>query len=184
MPAQHFHPACAIVALVCVGLGACRGESADEIVSKPSVLAEGSAQGTLYWDVDPNGDTRVVVKDEKGTVVRQGVTGQLAFTTKSEPKAQTVDLKVDEDTGVARADGPDLEGLTQMKYTLIVNGKPRTGVLHLPETGTKGLVETATRNVAPSEVAGPHGGTIQIVGEQRYEVVANAESREMRGAGS
>ena len=179
MPASHVCHAGAFVALVGLAVTGCRTESAEQIVSKASVLAEEDTQGTLYWEIDARGDTLLVVKDDKREVVKHGVTGQLLFTTAA-GSPQMVELKSDEDTGIVRADGPDLKGLTEVKYTLIVNGKTRTGALHLPEAGTEGLVKTAKQNEATTEVAASHGGTVQLVGEHRYEVVADAESGETR----
>jgi hypothetical protein len=157
----------------------CRGATAEDVIQRESTLAEKTDQGTLYWDVKSNGSTELVIKDAAGNVVTSGVTGQVAY----EPLGGVdpeVALEAKGDTGVWLADGPDLDDeLTLVSYTLIVKGRPWTGTLHVPSDGTEGLVETAKLN-AVAEVKGPHGGTIQVLGKQRFEVVADAGSAQMR----
>lgn len=162
-----------------VSVAACSKPTAQDIVERDSTVAEGSAQGTLYWDVKSNGQTALVIKDSKGSVVKHGVTGQLSFEPLSGSDPE-VSLEAKDDTGVWVADGPRLDDeLTLVDYALIVDGRPWTGALHLPRTGTAGLRETA-RLSAGVDVRGTHGGTIQVIGKARYEVLADSASAQMR----
>jgi hypothetical protein len=81
----------------------------------------------------------------------------------------------DAKTGLLVGAGPKLEAdLTEVGYTVTVDGKPWTGTLHLPPGGTAELVANA-RAAADLNLegkVGPHGGVIQVVGDDRFEIVA------------
>jgi hypothetical protein len=171
----RFSVSCAL-ALLAMG---CRGATAEDVIERESTLAAKTDVGTLYWDVESSGKADLVIKDSAGQIVKSGVTGQVAY----EPLGGVdpeVALEAKGDTGVWHADGPDLDDeLTLLRYSLIVKGRPLTGSLHVPKAGTKGLVENAKLNVV-AYVKGEHGGAIQVVGEQRFEVVADADSSQTR----
>jgi hypothetical protein len=63
----------------------------------------------------------------------------------------------------------------------VEGGAAMKGTLHLPRGGTSELAENA-RAAAKLRVAktGPHGGKVQIVGDDRIEIVANPEGGEAR----
>jgi hypothetical protein len=87
---------------------------------------------------------------------------------------------MDAKTGVLVAAGPKLEAdLTEVSYTLTVSGKPWSGVMHVPVGGTTALVASAKATAEvklTDETVGPHGGTIQVVGNDRLEMVADADT--------
>lgn len=170
----------ALCMVLCGASLGCKEASAAELIKEKSTLPERNQDGTVHWNVKSNGDTRVVVTDNDGNVVKEGVTGQLTFKPEAGKDAHNVNLESDPDTGVLRANGPGLDhGVTEVRYALLVNGKARTGALVLPESGTKGLRDSADAAETSGE-AGPHGGTIQVVGKQRYEVLGDSESGEVR----
>lgn len=151
--------------------------SAEDVVKDDATLAEAFAGGTLHWNIDADGDTRMVVTDGAGKVLHGQVVGQLTFETKAGTK--TVELHHDAEGGVASVDGPDLEGeVSQVKYALVVDGKPVAGALHVPETGTKGLVEASAE--AEVDAEGPHGGVVHEVDGARYEVVGDSGTGQVR----
>ncbi len=154
--------------------------SAEELVGKESTIAEKATEATFYWNIEGDGDARLVVKDSAGAIVKQGVTGQLTFSSEASAEPKTVALAPEGKSGVLRADGPKLDKeVTEVKYAVLVEGKPLTGTLHVPQSGTEGL-STAAKASASAEEKGPNGGTIQVVGEQRYEVVGDAGSGQVR----
>lgn len=56
-------------------------------------------------------------------------------------------------------------------------------MIHVPVGGTAALVASAKVTAEaklPDETAGPHGGTIQIVGDDRLEMVAEADTGRTR----
>lgn len=168
-----------LVSLLSLGAAACKEASAQELVRDEATLAERGAAGTLHWKVAEDGKVQLVVHDPAGKVLSQGVTGQLSF--KSDGASPPpLALHQNEKSGVLQADGPDLAPtINEVNYALLINGKPETGVLHLPQHGTKGLVD-ASRAQAAAEEKGPHGGVVQVVGKQRYELVADSESSAVR----
>lgn len=172
-------PCSVLAATLGFSVAACHKSSADDVMTSDATLTQRSTQGTLHWRVRSNGETELVVKDASGKVMTQGVTGQVNFVPESGVDPQ-VDLKAEADTGVLHADGPDLDGeLTLMSYALLVDGKPWTGSLHLPKEGTKGLVASAAAQVSV-EASGPHGGSVQVIEKQQYEVVADADTSQTR----
>ncbi len=176
---SHAHRPTTWALLVALGLfsSACSKAKADEILASESTFAEQSAVGTLHWNVTPDGRAALVVKNDKGVIQTSNLTGQLTFVT-AEGKSENVPLTLDGEAGVLRADGPSLEGdVTEVRYALLLDGKPWTGALHVPEQGTEGLVETAkSSQTAPGE----HGGEIHVIDGERYELVADADSRDVR----
>jgi hypothetical protein len=157
----------------------CSKAKAEELLASASTFAEKSTVGTLHWNVGSNGLTQLVVKNDGDVVQKGNVTGQLTFVTDDGKKQQTVPLALDEKSGVLRAEGPELdEQVTEVRYALLLDGKPWTGALHVPKEGTQGLVQAAQSEPAPAK--GTHGGEVQVIDGQRYELVADADSGEMR----
>jgi hypothetical protein len=158
----------------------CRKLSAEELIGKESTVAERATEATFYWNIEADGDARLVVKNSAGEIVKEGVTGQLSFSSDAVSESKTVQLAPQGKSGVLLADGPKLDReVTEVKYAVLVDGKPVTGALHVPATGTEGL-SAAAKQSAGAEDKGPNGGTIQVVGEQRYEVVGDAGSGQVR----
>ena len=167
-----------MVSALAVGLLAsgCKA-SAEDIVKDDATLAEAFTAGTLHWNIGGDGDTELVVTDEAGKVLHGKIMGELSFETAD--GVETVKLDEDAEAGVARLNGPDLEGeVTQVKYALVVDGKPIAGALHVPEAGTKGLVKASAK--AEVDAKGPHGGVVQEVDGARYEVVGDSGTGQAR----
>ena len=82
------------------------------------------------------------------------------------------------------ASGPPLQDdLTEIDYSLTVEGKPWTGTLHVPRGGTKAIdddAKAAAQLTVPAGKKGPNGGVIQYIGGQPVEMVADSNSREVR----
>jgi hypothetical protein len=170
-----------LVVLSSAGAIACKEASAQELVRDEATLAEKHPEGTLHWKVAEDGKAQLVLQNPAGELVRTGVTGQLQFQGSAGTSPASVNLVMNEKTGILEADGPDLDAeLTELKYTLLVDGKPRTGFLHLPARGTAGLAEVApgaTGEPATGEPAkGEHDGVVQVVGGKKYEMVADSAS--------
>ncbi|MDI3288961.1 hypothetical protein [Polyangium sp. 15x6] len=146
-------------------------------------LVEEHDEGTVAWRIDTDGQVKAAVTATATGRVKEDVSGSLIYKVEgSEPK--TVPLVLDAKTGLLVAAGPKLEAdLTEVNYTVTVSGKPWVGVMHVPVGGTAELVAGAKVTAEaklPDETVGPHGGTIQIVGEDRLEMVADADSGETR----
>lgn len=169
------------VVLIAAATFGCRaGASASELIAKESTFAESHASSTLYWNVEADGETRLVVKDGAGNVVRKDVTGELVFKPEKRGNAETKSLAMDEKSGVAHVDGPSLDGeITELRYELVVSGTPVSGALLLPSKGTAGLNAEAAA-APPTPDKGPHGGAIEVIDGQKYEIVADSESGEAR----
>ncbi|MDI1448359.1 hypothetical protein [Polyangium sp. 6x1] len=146
-------------------------------------LVEEHDEGTVAWRIDSDGQVKAAVSATATGRVKEDVSGSVIYKIEgSEPK--TVPLVLDAKTGLLVATGPKLEAdLTEVDYTVTVSGKPWTGVIHVPVGGTAELVAGAKVTAEaklPDETVGPHGGTIQIVGEDRLEMVADADTGETR----
>lgn len=146
-------------------------------------LIEEHDEGTVAWRIDPDGQVKAAVTATATGRVKEDVSGSVIYKIEgSEPK--TVPLVLDAKTGLLVAAGPKLEAdLIEVNYTVTVSGKPWSGVIHVPVGGTAELVAGAKVTAEaklPDETVGPHGGTIQIVGDDRLEMVADASSGETR----
>lgn len=136
-------------------------------------------EGSVAWRIDSDGQVKAAVSASAGARIKENVGGTLVYKVESgEPK--TVPLVLDAKTGLLIAAGPKLEAdLTEVSYTLTVSGKPWSGVIHVPVGGTTALVASAKATAEvklPDETVGPHGGSIQVVGNERLEMVADADT--------
>jgi len=169
-----------IPALVLI-LAGCSKISAEELIAEASTFAERSAVGTLHWNVASDGEAALVMQNPSGAIQTRSVTGQVTFVGEEGKKTETVALTLDEKNGVLRGDGPTLDPeVTELRYTLSLDGKPWSGALHLPKSGTSGLVESAKSNPSQSAARGPNGGDVQVIDGQRFEIVADSSSGETR----
>jgi hypothetical protein len=167
--------------LVLMAASGCSRAEAEELLTSASTFAEKSAVGTLHWNVAPDGLAQLVVKNDAGVIQKGNVTGQLTFVTEDGKKEQTVPLALDEKAGVLRAEGPKLDDrVTEVRYALLLDGKPWTGALHVPKEGTDGLTKAAQMNSEPGATKGSHGGDVHVVDGQRYELVGDGDSGEVR----
>jgi hypothetical protein len=175
-----------LVALMAGGaaMTACKSESGAEVTAEnieaaEDVIAEEHDTGTMVWQVTPEGQVKVLVKDPAGKPVEKDVSGTLTF-----PGDKKVPMTFEKDEKLLVASGPKLEGdLVEVKYEITVEGKSWNGAIHLPAGGTKQLVDGAKKAAAkeiPAGKVGPNGGIIQVVGDDVVEVVADKASGEVR----
>jgi hypothetical protein len=146
-------------------------------------LVEQQDDGSVAWRIDPDGQVRAAASTTAGARIKQDLGGVLVYKIEGgEPR--TVPLVMDAKAGVLVAAGPKLEAdLTEVDYTITVSGKPWSGVIHVPVGGTAALVAGAKVTAEaklPDQTVGPHGGTIQIVGDDRLEMVAEADTGRTR----
>ena len=69
--------------------------------------------------------------------------------------------------------------LTTIAYSLKVGDATWDGALHVPPGGTKDLLDVPAVTVAAG-TKGPHGGAVEVVGDQRIEMVVDDKSGEVR----
>jgi hypothetical protein len=153
-----------------------------QVADMNAALTEQGDDGSVAWDIDRDGKIRALVMSPSGEVMKSDATGTV--TVKGEDGTKTVMLTQDPETGVLQGQGPKLKGeITEVNYALKVRGKDSNGLLYVPEGGTRELNEsakTSARIAIPDGKRGPHGGTIQVVGEDRVELVGDPSSKELR----
>jgi len=172
---------CSCIFLATAGPVACKSSddtaSAEEVSESPEAIVEQHDKVSIAWTVNGEGQARAVVLED-GKPAKQKFKGTLSW------DGKTIDLKPNESTGVLEASGPKLEAdITEVGY--VVTGpeaKTLRGSLHLPRGGTKELVASAkeSASVDLQGKGGPHGGKVQVVGNDRVELVANPDSGEIR----
>lgn len=145
-------------------------------------FTEEHEDGSVGWDIAADGSVRALVKTKDGNPIDKDVSGTLTW---KEPDGERqIPLALDPKTGLLIAAGPKLEAdLTEVKYNVIVAGKPWTGTLHVPAGGTRVIVEgakKAEKKPIPEGKTGPNGGVIQVVGDDIVEVVADKDSGQVR----
>ncbi len=148
----------------------------------PDAVVEEHDEGTVAMQIAGDGQVRAVVSATATGQIKENVSGSLVYKLDG-GQTKTVPLVLEPKTGVLVAAGPKLEAdLTEVNYTVQVSGKPWSGVMHVPAGGTASLNSTAKAAVdvkIDAEAVGPHGGTIQVVGDDRLEMVGD-EGGEVR----
>ncbi|HEV3194480.1 MAG TPA: hypothetical protein VGY54_28485, partial [Polyangiaceae bacterium] len=158
----------AAIAALCA-LAACKGPTAGGIAALgPDPLVEKSDIATVGWSIDPDDHVGVALDGHDGKPLGKKVTGTLVYKTPS-GIVKTVPLVPDNSGDKLVATGPKFEpGLTEVDYTLDVDGRPLASTLYVPPGGTPAIVAEAKVRPpdAPAVEAkrGPHGGVIQLVG--------------------
>ncbi|WP_437335758.1 hypothetical protein [Sorangium sp. So ce394] len=152
-----------------------------------SAIGEGAyveehESGKAAFNVAADGNVKAVVSGPDGKPIREDVSGTLLWKDASGEK--TLPLTLDAKTGLLVAAGPKLEAdLTEIGYTLNVAGKPWNGTLHVPAGGTAELYANAKGSAdlgLPEGKLGPHGGRIEIVGDDRLELLVDEVTGEVR----
>ena len=166
-------------------LAGCSSEEKVEVATPEDAIVEEHEGGSVAFSVAGDGKVRAAVSGPDGKPIREKVSGTLAWKADANAEAKAVPLDLDAKAGVLVAAGPKLEAdITEVGYTVTVDGKPWSGTLHLPAGGTAELVASAKAGAEASASlegkVGPHGGMIQIVGEDRFEIVADEVSGEVR----
>jgi hypothetical protein len=132
--------------------------------------------------VKPDGQVRALVKTVGGKPVGPDTRATLAW---KGPSGDTmVPLAYDDQSGLLVGSGPALvSDLTEIRYTVTVDGQPWTGAIDVPSGGTDQIVAGATRaerHPIPKGKVGPNGGVLQVVGDDTVEVVADKNSGQVR----
>jgi hypothetical protein len=156
----------------------CKGKGEDPSAEPQAAAAEdtGAAlveerdEGKLEWIVQPDGHVRVKVTPNEGG--SPTVKGALLVS------GESYNLKADGTT--LSGEGPKLTAeLTTIEYSLKVGDAEWKGTLNVPPGGTKDLVAAPTVSV-PEGTKGPNGGVVDVIGEQRVEIVTDEKTGEVR----
>jgi hypothetical protein len=165
-------------------LAACKGSGPSGSIAAlgSDTLIEKNDTATVGWSVDPDDQVKVALEGNDGKPLGKNVTGTLVYKSPN-GTSKTVPLTADAKSGNLVASGPKLEaGLTEINYTLDVDGKAASGTLYVPPGGTAAIVAEAKASADAAVVdgkRGPHGGIIQIVGGDRLEI-ASTKGGEVR----
>jgi hypothetical protein len=178
--------ALAVIALALGFVPACKSSDAnaaavEEAFGKDSVITEKQSDGSIAWDVSADGEAKALVTTPDGKPLKTDVSGALVW--KDGSASKTIPLAPDPKTGVLVARGPKLSAdITEIDYAVSVAGRPWNGVLHLPPGGTEKLAADARAaiDVKLDGKPGPHGGSIQVVGKDRVEIVSSETTGEVR----
>lgn len=157
------------------------GEKRAEEGSESAALVETFDRGSIAWNVSADGQVVAHVTDEGGKDVSKTTKGSIEWTEGSDVKR--ADLVWNDKASALVAQGPAPKGeLTEIRYVLEPQGAPVHGVLDVPEGGLASLRADgeAAAKIDVSGVTAPHGGVVQVVGDQRVEIVADADSDEVR----
>lgn len=162
--------------------------TAEVTATAESAIGEGAyveehESGKAAFNVAADGSVKAAVTGPDGKPIREDVGGTLLWKDAS-GEEKSVPLTFDAKTGLLVAAGPKLEAdLTQIGYTLNVAGKPWSGTLHVPAGGTAELhanAKGAADLALPEGKLGPHGGRIEIVGDDRLELLVDEATGEVR----
>lgn len=167
-----------------------KSSSSSKAASKASVEGQASAGlveeydfGTIGWSFEGDGVVKADVRDKTGAPIRDGFYGELvvAAPEKGAPATPIV-LKPIEGSPLYGAAVPAFSAdLTPVTYVVKVKDKPFTGTVHVPAGGTTVLVSAPAPSVTVAVgTKGPHGGVIQVVGDDRLELVSDDVSSEVR----
>jgi hypothetical protein len=154
----------------------CKGKGEDAAAEPQSAEAEGAAlveerdEGKLEWVVQPDGHVRLKVTVNEGGAPT--VAGALLI------DGQSYNMTAEGATLTAA--GPKLTAeLTTITYSLKVGDTTWDGALHIPQGGTKELTAAPSITI-PEGTKGPNGGVVDVIGEQRVEIVTDEKTGEVR----
>jgi hypothetical protein len=175
-----------LMAVLALGCGKKNERGADPSTKESSAasasLVEVFERGSVAWNVSSNGEVLAHVHHNTDGDISKDSKGSIVWSENGEVK--TAELVYSADRGALVAKGPALEAdLTEIRYTLTVQGgDPVQGALHVPADGSEMIVADAkaSASVSVDGVVAPHGGVIQVVGDQRIEIVGDDDSDEVR----
>lgn len=169
-----------LVALTCLSVAfasGCKGKSdgaADPAASaepapmSASGLVEERDDGRLTWIVMSDGRVRAIATKE----------GAAAWTGTLTVAGQAIPMTADGPT--LSANIPKLtEDLTEIGYSIKTGEVAWEGTLHIPPGGTDELIKPTAVTI-PEGTKGPHGGVLDVVGDQRVEIVTDEKTGEVR----
>lgn len=168
--------ACLALALAGAAGTGCKRGGGEDATAEPqaadmsAALVEERDEGKLEWVVQPDGQVQVrVTTNEGGSPALSGA------------------LLVDGQSYNLTADGATLSGagpklaadLTTITYSLKVGETTWNGSLDVPPGGTKDLVAPPEVEIAEG-TRGPNGGIVDVIGQQRVEIVTDEQTGEVR----
>jgi hypothetical protein len=139
--------------------------------------------GTIGWSFEGDGVVKADVRDKTGAPIKEGFSGELVVAppTKGAPATPIVLKPIDGAPLYGAALPAFSADLTPVTYVVKVKDKPFTGTVHVPAGGTTVLLSAPAPSVTVAVgTKGPHGGVIQVVGDDRMELVSDDESHEVR----
>ena len=164
------------VAILAMAVNGCNRNKGDQATADPqamdpsAALVEERDEGKLEWIVTADGQVRVKVTVNDGSA--PALTGSLLLDGQSYPMTA--------DGASLGASIPKLGAdLTTIAYSLKVGEATWDGALHVPQGGTKELVAAPAVTI-PEGAKGPHGGVLDVVGDQRVEMVVDPKTNEVR----
>lgn len=176
------------LAFAVAGCGKKKEETTGEEKAAPAATAAASSsivevyeRGQIAWNVDTNGQLLARVQDDSGTNTSKKASGTIEWN--EGETVRSAKLSFDEKAEALVAQGPvPKDDLTEIRYSLVYDGEPVIGSLHVPQAGTAALSAEAeaAAKIDVSAAVPPHGGVIQVVGEDRVEIVADDDSDEVR----
>lgn len=151
-----------------------KGEAGAEpqaVDDQAALFVEERDDGKLEWSVAPDGQVRVKVTVNENAP--SAVAGALLLDGQSYPLAG-------EGTAL-QASIPKLppDDLTTIAYSLKVGDSTWDGALQVPPGGTRDLVAAPSVTV-PEGTKGPNGGIVDVVDDQRVEIVTDEKTGEVR----
>lgn len=122
--------------------------------------------------VEPDGKTQLTAFDGAGAEIpAENITGQVRA-------AETEWIAVSK-PGASAQLAPLEQGLTTIELALKIKGKEFKESIDVPEGGTKALLKKSKITVAEG-TKGPNGGTVDVVDEQRVELVMDDKTGDVR----
>lgn len=168
---------CLALALAGAAAAGCNRNKGEDATADPQAAADMSGalveerdEGKLEWLVSPEGQVRVRVTPNEGG--SPALSGALLI------DGQSYELKAEGSS--LTASGPKLDAeLTKISYSLKVGDVTWDGTLNVPPGGTKELVAAPAITV-PEGTKGPNGGVVDVIGDQRVEIVTDEKTGEVR----
>lgn len=164
------------LAILAMAVNGCNRNKGDQATADPqamdpsAALVEERDEGKLEWIVTADGQVRVKVTVNDGSA--PALTGSLLLDGQSYPMTA--------DGASLGASIPKLGAdLTTIAYSLKVGEATWDGALHVPQGGTRELVAAPAVTI-PEGAKGPHGGVLDVVGDQRVEMVVDPKTNEVR----
>lgn len=141
-----------------------------------SALIEAFGSGSIAWTVDDSGKIRAEIRDKDNANVSKSASGTADW------DGGNAKLVYDDDAKALVGNGPALKAdITPIKYSITGGPEPMSGTLQVPTGGTNALVADAKPDSADAgNATGPNGGVVQVVGDDRIEIVADKDSDEIR----
>lgn len=163
-----------LACLVLTLAGGCNRDGKEEVGADPGSaqagLVEERDDGKLEWIIDSDGNVRVEVTTNQGTATT--IAGALMLEGQS--------YALTSEGTVLKTSIPKLtEDLTTIAYSLKVGDATWDGSLQVPPGGTKDLLEVPSVSVNEG-TKGPNGGVVDVIGDQRVEIVTDEKTGEVR----